>query len=71
MASINQSYEGSEIEIEDDTNLTIDGKHIECEHDSLSGKWSSKYLPYTHYDSLLDLARAIARDAAEFSDAGE
>ncbi len=67
MASHKESYEGREIELEDETKLTINGKHIDYEHDSVSNKWSSRYLPYTQYGSLLDLAKAIARHAAEFS----
>lgn len=67
MASHNETHEGSVIQIENDTQLTIDGKHIEYEHDAASNQWSSKYLPYNHYGSLLDLARAIAKDAAEFA----
>lgn len=67
MASHKETYEGCVIEIEDDTKLTINGKDIDYEHDGTENKWLSRYLPYTEYDSLLDLAKAIARHAAEFS----
>lgn len=60
-------FEGGTIDIEDDTNLTINGKEISYIHDAVKNKWSSRYLPYTQYDSLLDLARAIIRDTVEFS----
>lgn len=67
MANIKETFHGCDIDIENDTELTINGKHIEYEHSSTENKWSSSYLPYSDYDSLLDLARAIARDTVEFS----
>lgn len=67
MASFKESYHGCEIEIENDTELTINGKQIDYQHNRIVNSWSSKYLPYTDYDTLLDLARAIARDTVEFS----
>lgn len=67
MAHHKETYEGYAIEIEDDAKLTINGKDIDCEHDSTEDKWSSRYLPYTRYGSLLELARAIARHSVEFS----
>jgi hypothetical protein len=66
MVSYRETYEGFEIDIEDDTKLTINGKEIDYEYDNVENKWSSRYLPYSRYDSLLDLAQAIARDTAEF-----
>ncbi len=54
------------INIEDDDSLNIAKKDIEYEYDPVSKKWSSRYLPYTEYDSLVELARAIARDTVEF-----
>ncbi len=67
MANQKEMFEGCEIEIKDDVNLTINGKEIDYEHDSTENKWSSRYLPYTKYDSLLDMGRSIARDTVEFS----
>lgn len=66
MASHRETYKGFEIDIEDDTKLTINGKEIDYEYDNVENKWSSRYLPYTRYDSLLELAQAIARDTVEF-----
>lgn len=71
MASHNETFEGCAIEIKDDVNLTINGKEIDYEHDNAQNKWISRYLPYTRYDSLLEMARAIARDTVEFSNAQE
>ncbi|MDR4462717.1 MAG: tyrosinase cofactor [Nitrospira sp.] len=59
--------EGCTIEIRDDDHLTINGKEIHYEHNRSDGTWSSKYLPYTKYPSLLAMARAIVRDTVEFS----
>lgn len=59
------------IEIEDDDSLRIAGKEISYDYDPDSRKWSADYLPYMHYDSLLDLAQAIARDTVEFVDSRE
>ncbi len=61
-----QTYKGHDIKIEDDVKLIINEKEIEYFEDKEQGKWFSKYLPYTQYDSLEDLAKAIAVDTAEF-----
>ena len=66
MAVQTESHEGCRIRVEDDSQVTIDGKQIDCEFDPAAKKWSSRYLPYTQYDSLLDMAKDIARYAAEF-----
>lgn len=67
MADHRETYAGCEILIENDTSLTINGKMIEYTHDGNKNVWFSKYLPYTDYPSLIELARAIARDTVEFS----
>ncbi len=67
MPSHKETLEGCTIEIQDEDNLTINGKDIQYEHDRDENKWSSKYLPYTKYNSLLEMARAIVRDTVEFS----
>lgn len=61
------SYHGCEIEIKDESALTINGKQIDCYFDVVEKKWSSRYLPYTQYDSLNSLAKAIVRDTVEFA----
>jgi hypothetical protein len=66
MSVIQQTYQGHEIKIEDDEKLTINAKEIDYMQDKALGKWFSKYLPYTQYDSLEALAKAIAVDTAEF-----
>ena len=66
MKARKESYKGCSIEIEDDARLTINGKDIDCKLDPRSRKWSSRYMPYTRYDTLLELAQSIVRDAAEF-----
>ena len=71
MAGHKESYKGCSIVIEGDSGLTINGKDIDCEHDVGSKKWSSKYMPYSRYDTLLDLAKSIVRDSAEFSGADD
>lgn len=67
MANHKEKFADCVIEIIDDNKLTINGKEIDYEHGSTEDKWSSRYLPYTKYDSLLDMGRAIARDTVEFS----
>jgi len=69
MANHKETFEGCAIEIKDDAMLSINGKEIDYEHDDTNNKWSSRYLPYTNYNSLLEMARAIARDTVEFSSA--
>ncbi len=67
MPTHTETFQGSKIEITDDHELTIDGKVIQPTFDSSTQQWSSQYLPYTTYSSLLDLARAIVRDTEEFN----
>jgi hypothetical protein len=71
MANHKEVLRGCTIEIQHDDHLTINGKEIQYEHDRADGKWSSKYLPYTKYNSLLEMARAIVRDTVEFSNVKE
>jgi hypothetical protein len=66
-----ETFKGCEIEITGDGNMTINGKQIDYEFDSARHKWSSRYLPYSHYDSLLDLAKAVVRDTEEFATISE
>jgi hypothetical protein len=61
-----ETYKGCEIEISDGGNITINGKQIDYEYDAVRSKWSTRYLPYSHYDSLTDLAQAVVRDSEEF-----
>ncbi len=67
MADHQETFAGCEIVIENDSALTINGKVIEYTYDGVKKTWYSKYLPYTDYPSLIELARAIARDTVEFS----
>jgi hypothetical protein len=69
MATFTETFDDCEIIIEDDTLLTINGKEIDYEHQAGTDKWLSRYLPYTDYDDLLSLARAIVRDTVEFTHA--
>lgn len=71
MAHYNETFADCKIEIKDDTNLSINGKEIFYEYDQVKNKFYSKYLPYTQYDSLLDMARAIAQHTVEFSSVKE
>lgn len=66
MSSKQEVFEGCQITIEDGQKLYINQKEIEYEHDEKDGKWSSKYLPYTQYESIDALAKAIVSDTAEF-----
>lgn len=66
MSSRQEVYENCQIRIENDNRLFINQKAIEYKHDMDSMKWSSRYLPYTQYESLYDLAKAIVSDTAEF-----
>lgn len=67
MSNHKESFEGCTIEIKDDASLSINGKEINYQYDSVKKKFSSRSLPYTQYDSLLELARAIAKHTVEFS----
>ena len=67
MKAHKETYGGCQIEISEEEQLTINKKQIEYEYDDSSKKWSSRYLPYSLYGSLQELARAIARDTEEFA----
>lgn len=66
-----ETFKGREIEISADGNVTINAKQIEYEYDSSRNKWSTRYLPYSQYDSLVDLAKAVAGDTEEFLNVSE
>ncbi|MCK5896643.1 MAG: hypothetical protein KAG20_07545 [Cocleimonas sp.] len=61
-----QTYKGHDITIEDQERLIINSKVIDYREDKEQKKWFSKYLPYTEYDSLEALGKAIAVDTEEF-----
>ncbi len=64
-------FNGCEIEISDKAILTINNKPIEYEFDSPTNKWSTRYLPYSQYDDLQALAKAVVANTVEFSTATE
>ncbi len=66
MSSRQLTYKNHTIVIENG-HLFIDQKEIEYELDHERQKWSSWYLPYTQYDSLGELAKAIIVDTDEFN----
>jgi hypothetical protein len=67
MSAHKETYLKCKIEISEEHQLSINNKNIEYDYDDAQQKWSSKYLPYSHYDSLLDLSRAITKDTIEFT----
>ena len=67
MSTITEIIDNCKIVIESDTDLSINGKHIVYEYNATTKKWLSMYLPYTEYDSLLDLAKAIVKHTVEFN----
>lgn len=67
MPTIIEIFDNCKIIIENDTALSINGKHIVYEYNPTTKKWLSMYLPYTEYDSLLNLAKAIVRNTVEFT----
>lgn len=62
-----ENFNGCEILISAEGNMTINGKQIDYEIDSARKKWSTRYLPYSQFDSLLEMAKAVARDTEEFN----
>ena len=71
MAQHTETFAGRTITITNNTDLTINGKEIDYQYDPIKDKFSSKYMPYTLYGSLLELARAIAKHSVEFSHVDE
>ncbi|MEO6421996.1 MAG: hypothetical protein ABIR84_04755 [Candidatus Nitrotoga sp.] len=71
MAHHKEMFKDQNIEIKDDINLSINGKEIIYKYDQVKNKFYTKYLPYTQYDSLLEMARAIAQYSVEFSNVKE
>lgn len=68
MAKLTEDYKNCTIEVDDNDRLTIQNKPIEYEYDVDTDTWSSQYLPYTRYPSLIELAHAIAGETLEFVD---
>lgn len=66
-----ETYRGCDIEISAEGQLTINAKQIDYVFDSKEKKWSTRYLPYSLYSSLLELAKAVVRDTAEFVNASQ
>jgi len=64
MSTRNETYEGCDITIEDNSKLMINDKEIDYKVEN--DKWFSKYLPYTVYDSLDEMAKAIIANTSEF-----
>lgn len=71
MKAHQETYRGCEIDISTEARLTINAKQIDYEFDPSEKKWSTRYLPYSQYDSLLALAKAIVGDTAEFMNLSE
>ena len=61
-----EKYNDCTIAILDDGQLCIDDKLINYECDLNERQWHSEYLPYSQYNSLLDLAKAIVDNTEEF-----
>ena len=68
MKKHSEEYANCTIEIDKNGALKIQNKPVEYTYDSDTKSWSSDYLPYTSYPSIIELARAIAGDTLEFSD---
>jgi len=68
MSAHQETYRGCEIKISAEGHLTVATKPIDYEFDSSKTKWISRYLPYSQYDSLLELAKAIIDNTEEFVD---
>lgn len=66
MSAHQENYRSCEIKISEERKLTIAAKQIDYEFDSVKNKWISRYLPYSQYDSLLELAKAIVDNTEEF-----
>ncbi|MFT5730864.1 MAG: hypothetical protein ACI8PB_005054 [Desulforhopalus sp.] len=67
MEPYKESYKGCEILISKNDTLSINTKLIEYEFNASDNTWYSRYLPYSQYDSLLEMAKAIVSNAAEFA----
>jgi len=67
MEPYKESYKGCEILISKNDTLSINTKLIEYEFNVSDNTWYSRYLPYSQYDSLLEMAKAIVSNTAEFA----
>lgn len=66
MAQQEETHKGFKIVIDTDKNeLTIDSKKIDIIKEE-DGKYSTSYMPYTNYGSILDLARHVIDKAPDF-----
>ena len=64
MTRIKEVFEGCEITIEDGK-IAIDGMSIDVTQPE-AGKYITRYLPYTAYETELELARAVVKHTPDF-----
>lgn len=65
MAAQQETFKGFEIVIDAENNLRIGDQSIDV-HRSDDGKFYTPYLPYTQYDSILELAKQVVDKAPDF-----
>lgn len=70
MLNHEEVYENTTIVIKDQT-VTLNGKYIPVEYNEVNDTWHSCYLPYSEYQSLLLLSKAISRESADFPNESE
>ncbi len=60
------THKGFKIVIDDDQDkLTIDDRQIDVTK-AESGRYITNYMPYTEYESIMDLAKQLIEKAADF-----
>jgi hypothetical protein len=67
MKAHKETYSGCHIELSKEGKLAIDKKAIDYMYDPSVDKYITKYLPYTQYGSVMDLARAIVAVSPDFT----
>lgn len=65
-----ETYKGKEVVANDDaTWLTIGGTQVEVSLDERSGRYQTRHLPYTDYESVLELAKQMIDNVPRFRSA--
>ena len=66
MPEQSETHKGFKIVIDDDQDkLTIDDRQIDVSK-AESGRYITSYMPYTEYESIMDLAKQVIEKAADF-----
>ena len=68
MSEEHETYKGKDIlaSTDKEVQLSIGGQGVDVSRDETSGRFVTVHLPYTSYDSLIDLAKQVIDNVPDF-----